>query len=125
LYEISGIFKLIYMRYKGIWPVSDRDFILVEVVLSENDGEKIYLCSKSCSYSFADVNGVVRAELSVGGYIIEKRGEKQCKVTYISNADPKGNLPDFVKNYVAEGQGKVASTVNGLLKKYRLKKKWS
>ena len=58
------------MEYKGIWPVANRDFVIVSVRHQEENA--YYIATKSCSYPKEEVKGVVRAELFVGGYLIEK-----------------------------------------------------
>jgi hypothetical protein len=65
---------------------------------------------------------VVRGECFIGGYIGEKVEEKTLKVTYISDGDVKGSIPGFVKNIFSQGQGEVASRVDGCLKQLRAKK---
>ena len=108
-------FKVLNMEYKAVWPVANRDFVIVSV--RHDDGNCHYIATKSCSYPFDEVKGVVRAELSVGGYIIEKIDEKSTRVTYIANSDPKGNIPGMVKNTLASKQGGVASKVQGIMEK--------
>lgn len=49
--------------------------------------------------------------------------ENICRVTYISDGDIKGSIPDFVKRYVSEGQGSVAGKMNACLKEMRANKK--
>jgi len=51
------------------------------------------------------VNGVVRAQAYIGGYIMEKIDEKTTKVTYMSNADIKGSIPTMIKNQLSKKQG--------------------
>lgn len=49
------------------------------------------------------------------------------KVTYISDGDVKGSIPDFIKKIFSKGQGEVVSKVNDLLKVWRQSvqsKKW-
>jgi len=41
------------------------------------------------------------------------------KVTYISDGDVKGSIPDFIKKIFSKGQGEVVSKVNDLLKVWR------
>lgn len=110
-----------YIRFKGIGPISDRDFVLAEkYVWTEN---KFYAISSSCNYPFPEVKGVVRADAIIGGYVAEKIDEKTLKVTYLSDGDIKGSIPGFVKNIVSQGQGEVASRVDECLKKLRLSNK--
>lgn len=110
-----------YLRFKGIGPISDRDFVLVErYIWTEN---KFYVVSSSCNYPVPEVKGVVRADAIIGGYVGEKIDEKTLKVTYLSDGDIKGSIPGFVKNLVSQEQGEVASRVNECLKKLRLNNK--
>jgi hypothetical protein len=95
--------------------VSHRDFVCVSYRL--NEGNKIYLGSKSCNYPIPEVNGVVRAEAFIGGYILEKLNEKSTKVTYMSNADIKGSIPTIVKNQLSKNQGTIAGRVEEAMKK--------
>lgn len=59
----------------------------------------------------------MRGELFVGGYIIEKIDANSTRVTYISDSDAKGNIPQMVKNTVSAKQGGVASKVEEAIKK--------
>lgn len=47
-----------YTRFKGIGPVSDRDFLLVERYLRVDN--KFYAVSSSCDYPYPEVKDVVR-----------------------------------------------------------------
>jgi len=69
LTEVEGKYKIKYTKYKGQWPVSDRDFVSVIGVEKESD-KKIYIATTSCSYPYPEQNKVVRGEIIVGGYII-------------------------------------------------------
>ena len=53
----------------------------------------------------------------MGGYIIEKIDANSTRVTYISDSDAKGNIPQMVKNTVSAKQGGVASKVEEAIKK--------
>lgn len=59
------------MKYKGQWPVADRDFVNVAVKLRESDN-KMYIGTKACNFPYPEAKGVVRGEVNIGGYIIEK-----------------------------------------------------
>jgi hypothetical protein len=56
------------MQYSGIWPVSNRDFVSVSAKFKE--GDKIYIGTRACNYPYAEVKGVVRGKVFIGGYII-------------------------------------------------------
>jgi hypothetical protein len=59
------------MQYKGIWPVSGRDFVNVAQIFRVSDS-KVYIGTKACDFPYANVKGYVRGEVLIGGYIIEK-----------------------------------------------------
>jgi len=104
------------MLYKGIWPVSNRDFINVAANHKESDN-KFYIATKSCKYPCPEVKGVVRGEVFVGGYIIEKIDENTTSVTYISDADLKGAIPAMIKNTISQKQGEIASKIQSTMQK--------
>lgn len=76
----------------------------------------MYIGTKACDYPHPEVNKVVRGEVYIGGYIIEKVDETHTKVTYISDADLKGSIPGMVKNQLSQKQGEVASRIPGAMK---------
>lgn len=108
--------QVLYFRFKAPWPVSHRDFALVSYRVKEGDS-KMYLGSKSCNYPHPEVQGVVRAEAFIGGYILEKIDENRTKVTYMSYADIKGSIPTLIKNQLSKKQGEVAGRVEEAMKK--------
>ena len=116
LYEKEGVFKVNYMKYKGQWPVDDRDFVNVGVKLRESDS-KMYIGTKACDFPYPAVKGAVRGQVYIGGYIIEKVDENHTKVTYISDADLKGSIPGMIKNAFSVKQGETASKVGYAMKK--------
>jgi len=85
------------MRYSAPWPVSHRDFVSVAQKVIESK-DKAYLGSKSINYPCPEEKKVVRGEIIIGGYILERIDEKKTKVTYLSNADIKGSIPGLIKN---------------------------
>lgn len=58
LYE-KDVTKILYMQYKGVWPVSNRDFVNIAVAHKVSE-EKIYIGTKAFNYPYPEVNGVVR-----------------------------------------------------------------
>lgn len=110
------------MRYKGMGPVSDRDFLLVEKIQWFNDKKKFIVASKSITLPYDLPKGVVRGQCLIGGYIVEEVGEKKSRVTYLSDSDIKGMIPDMIKKIIAQNQGSVAGRINECLKEWRQKK---
>ncbi len=114
LHEDKDI-KVVYMRYSAPWPVSHRDFVSVTYQTAESK-DKVYLGSKSCNYPCPEEKKVVRGEILIGGYILERIDENKTKVTYMSNADIKGSIPGMIKNELAKKQGEVAAKIEEIMK---------
>jgi len=72
-----------------------------------------------CDYPYPEQKGVVRAEVIIGAYIIEKIDEGHTKVTYIADADLKGNIPYFFSNALAQFQAGIAHKVEEVMKNER------
>lgn len=103
------------MEMKAPWPVSNRDFVIVSRRRIEEN--VAYIATKSCNYPKPEVNKIVRAELFIGGYILERIDANTTRVTYISDSDSKGSIPAMVKNSVSAKQGGVASKVGAAIQK--------
>ena len=61
----------------------------------------------------------MRAEAVLSGFIVEKKSNEMSRVTYISDADLKGYIPNFVKRIVTEDQGRQAGKINELLLEWK------
>jgi hypothetical protein len=58
IYSVKDHFVVGYQQYKGIWPVSNRDFVSVAQTFRVNG--KVYIGLISCNYPYPEVKGVVR-----------------------------------------------------------------
>lgn len=116
LHVVDNKFRVNYMQYKGIWPVDNRDF--VNVSAKEWEGDNIFfIATTACSFPYPEAKSVVRGEVFVGGYIIEKIDENTTQVTYISDADLKGSIPGMIKNTLSAKQGEIASKIQEAMTK--------
>ncbi len=77
----------------------------------------MYIGTKAVDFPYPAKNGVVRGEVYIGGYIIEKIDENKTKVTYISDADLKGSIPGMIKNTLSAKQGEIASKIGPIMAK--------
>lgn len=105
LEEVSDSTFINYCRFKGIGPVSDRDFVILENYELSEDKTRFVDASKSIEHQYPLPKGVVRGWVYIAGYIVEQTSEKTCRVTYISDTDVRGMIPDFVKKMAAKNQG--------------------
>lgn len=102
-----------YLKYKGIFPASARDFVTLTSNKATSEDRHIF-ATFSVDYKKGEEKGVVRANVKCAGYEVVRCGNNKTKVTYISDADPAGSLPGFVKTMVSKGQAEVP----GNLKRY-------
>ena len=58
----------------------------------------------------------MRGEVIIGAYIIEKIDERHTRVTYIADADLKGNIPYFLSNTLAQHQAGIAYKIEGAMR---------
>ena len=90
--------KVHYMRYKGIWPVQDRDFVNVSVIQLAKD--ITYIASMGSQYPYGQGEKATRAKVIIAGYILKRIDENQTHLTYISDVDLAGWIPHMLQNKV-------------------------
>lgn len=103
------------MEYDGIWPVAKRDFVALSIIKRQGDN-LCFIASKSCNYPIPEVKDVVRGELYMGGYIIQKLDETNTLITYISDVDLKGSIPGMIKKVLTGKEGEIAAKVGPIMK---------
>ena len=86
------------MRYKGIWPVQDRDFVNVSVIQVAKD--ITYIASMGSQYPYGQGEKATRAKVIIAGYILKRIDENQTHLTYISDVDLAGWIPHMLQNKV-------------------------
>ena len=57
------------------------------------------------------------AQMNIGAWIFEKIDEKTTRIINISDMNPMGNIPDFLKNFVAEKKIQELSNIEPLITK--------
>jgi len=92
-----------YNKYRGIWPVKSRDFLVAAKYWE--DSQKITMIAKSIvSDVEPERRGAVRGELKVCAFILECTGENTTQVTYVAAMDPKGKIPKFFVREISKRQ---------------------
>lgn len=148
-----GLVRIVYIRFKGIFPLSARDVcmctckkIIYETLKSQSsintcsfshtiksyssnmNGPVYILAAFSISHpNCPPVPGFVRAEVAASGFIIRPYGTGSCsQVTYITQFDAKGWLPHKVANLVSQYQPVQIAQIRDIVREYynqNLKKK--
>ena len=98
-------------------PVSNREMVVVNTF--KNEGDKIYVGNRSCSYPVQVNKNAVLANLLVGGFILDKTEGNKTIVTNISDVDIKGNIPDFVMNAMSKKRIEMLYDLEKRINKYR------
>lgn len=55
--------------------------------------------------------------MNIAAWIFERVDANRTKVVNFSDMDPKGNIPDFFKNFIAEKRVQALKDLEKLLKK--------
>ena len=98
-------FYKFYSKRGNVKLVDPRDFVVAST--SFRVGDCIYSMVHSTTHpDYPEVKGVVRADVEFYIWKFEPgEGGKGCRVSRIFRADPKGSLPDFVKDLVIKRSG--------------------
>lgn len=56
--------------------------------------------------------------MQIVGFILEDLGNTKTNVTYISDIDLMGDIPEMIKKGLTEEEGKVVSYIEEGMKKY-------
>ena len=90
----SFAISLTYERYKVIWPISDRDFIICTSVRYEPEKKRYVIAKRSGTHADypPNVSSCVRG-LTLAGYLIEEVSESSCRVFEVGYVDMAGSVP--------------------------------
>jgi hypothetical protein len=81
------------------WFLSNRDFVYRADMKLSKDKQQIFVTVKSITHKKQPpVDGIVRAEVVEGKYILTKIAKKRTNVVVQMLADPKGSIPKWVVN---------------------------
>ena len=83
--------------------------------VQHREEKRILWAYKSIAYPYPEVKKVVRGWVNIGGFILEDLGGTKTDVTYISDADMKGDIPEFAKKSLSEEEGKLVGELLKLM----------
>lgn len=115
IHERNGKYKILHFQIKTPFPMDNRESIILTTWI--NEGNKVYLGSKSCNYPIELNPKFVTAQTNIAGWIFEKIDNNSTKVTNLSDMDPRGNVPDFFKNAVAEKRVQSLKDLEDIIRK--------
>lgn len=97
-----------YQCYSVVWPISNRDFVLLRSQKRGGDGVIHAWDVSTESEKMPEQKGNVRGKVVCAGYCYVPTGENECELTYVMCMDPAGSIPHMVVNAAT---GKVAKRV--------------
>ena len=103
------------MKFAG--PIANREFLLAHTIKHEHEN-KVYMGSRSClNYPYEQHKGTIMAMVYSSGFILERLTDGKTKMTMISDYDSRGNIPNFIKRWVAGKSVNFLKNVEEKIKK--------
>ncbi|XP_046847721.1 uncharacterized protein LOC124441316 [Xenia sp. Carnegie-2017] len=114
--HVGDLTKIVYIEYRGIWPVSNRDFCSYSATRVLKNNIVVYFASHVKHPSCPANKKIVRGKILIGGYVMEIISENppRIKTSYITHVDLEGSVPSRIVNKITASQ--PASV--GLVKKF-------
>jgi len=92
--------RIEYSHFKAPWPASDRDFVYEIELVSETKNKLIYKMASVESALMPVDENKIRADLFETIYTLAVIDEQTTAVSLTFHADPKGWLPNWIKNII-------------------------
>ena len=92
-------FKVVHLLMNLSGPAHDREVCAVHTVKREGEG-KAYVGLKSCDYPLQQEkeSKAKWATVHLAGFVIDRVDELTTNLTYISDIDLNGHIPDVIQN---------------------------
>jgi len=103
-----------YMRFNGIWPVSDRDVVLDNRVDQAEEGGAVTLHSVNAEDGRPPNDDYVRIPALDNRFVVTPLADGWTRVEFRTFVDPGGKVPAWLSNLVATKAPRV--TLEGLQK---------
>ncbi|XP_071847090.1 START domain-containing protein 10-like isoform X3 [Apostichopus japonicus] len=101
VYMLNPNNDISYYAVKCPSPLKNRDFIMQRTWLVTPTEYVIF--NHSIYHSeFPPRKGLIRGESMLTGYLMRPKGKTSCELTYVTQMDPKGTVPMWAVNKVAE-----------------------
>jgi START domain len=101
--------KLVYWRMKLIWPIDDRELVALSQV--KKNGNQYHIVMRSINHDHPTQNDVVRAVCHLSSIFLEKIDDKNVRVVYMADINPKGDIPEMVKAKISTSKATVPANI--------------
>jgi hypothetical protein len=93
--------RLLWMKFDGVWPASDRDVVMKSVFLQDEPGGAVTVQSTGRPDDAPQQSGYVRIPMLDNSFLVEPLEDGWIRVTFTTHMDPGGLVPAWVANIVA------------------------
>ncbi len=100
--------RIMHFIFKGNFFVSNRDFVMLQYTTYEPDGTIKVAIGSIEDPRVPPAKDPVRARTLIGGFLIKPAGEGKSELTYVTQVDLAGSIPQMLQNTVAKGQSQKA-----------------
>lgn len=108
--ELDPATKVVYQKFKGIWPVSPRDFCTLVGLRMVQD--TVILVGISYTHKECPVNSsIVRGTVKLGTFICRRLSDSTSSLVYVAEVDLGGSVPASVLRHIAVQQPMVVSRI--------------
>ncbi len=90
----------VYMITDVPWPIRDRDIVVRTTIAHNSDTKEIFLTSISEPDRTPEAEGLIRIPSSTATWTIKDNGDGTLSTTLQSHADPGGQIPKWLANFV-------------------------
>ena len=110
--EFDENFQINYVKHKGVFIVSPRDF--VNLVYAKSDENRSIILHTATQHPDLPVNkNAVRGEIMYAGFLIDKITEEKSKLTFFSSVDVK--LSQTLVNIALKKVSYAPKIIKGIL----------
>jgi hypothetical protein len=95
-------FRILYEQINTPWPVTNRDGVIAQKCIENENGYLIY--SKSIPNVLPEVDGCVRAEIICHYIRLSRLSENQTEICLGGCVNPKGSIPKMIVNKMSSKQ---------------------
>jgi hypothetical protein len=103
-----------YIKFKQIWPTAARDFLNITHWRLLGDNRIVIISFRDRHTKFAEIDGVVRGDLILGGYVLTPSPQGTL-VQYLVQSDLKGTIPSSVVTFVSYTQPMIVANLRKIL----------